>query len=412
SYARPRATAAAITSETMLRPRGQAPESGWRHVVYSVTGGLVNPGPSRQEFERRQLVARVKAPVTGSRRIAVISRKGGVGKTTTTLMLGHTFANLRGDRVIALDANPDAGSLGYRVHRETSATVTDLLDDAEHIRRYADIRAYTSQATTRLEVVASDDDPHISQAIGEQEYHTAVGLLDHHYNLILLDTGTGILDSATKGILGVADQLVIVLAPSLDGARAASLTLDWLMQHGYDGLVANSVAVVNQSRQHGLVELGKLRRTTSPSAAGRSCASRGTRTWRPAPRRGSTTSSVRPATPTSPWRRTSRTASPPGRHDPDLVAMAGVAVGYTPTGTAGVVEAQAGASTAGGSGRRPPRDRLRAVARRLRLVLLGLRVVAGLVVLGNRAGLAAGRGRPAGADLGAVLVRRAVAGAA
>ncbi len=258
AYARPPATAAAITSETMLRPRGQPPEGGWRHVVYAMTGGLVNPGPSRQEFERRQLVARVKAPVSGSRRIAVISRKGGVGKTTTTLMLGHTFASLRGDRVIALDANPDAGSLGYRVNRETSATVTDLLDDAEHIRRYADIRAYTSQAATRLEVVASDDDPHISQAIGEHEYHTAVGLLDHHYNLILLDTGTGILDSATKGILGVADQLVVVLAPSLDGARAASLTLDWLMQHGYDGLVSNSVAVVNQSRQHGLVELGKL----------------------------------------------------------------------------------------------------------------------------------------------------------
>ena len=51
---------------------------------------------------------RVKTPINGSRRIVVLSRKGGVGKTTTTLMLGHTFASWRGDRVVALDGNPEA----------------------------------------------------------------------------------------------------------------------------------------------------------------------------------------------------------------------------------------------------------------------------------------------------------------
>jgi putative peptide zinc metalloprotease protein len=54
-------------------------------------------------------------------------------------MLGHTFASLRGDRVVALDGNPDAGSLGYRVRKETVATVTNLLADEREIVRYADI---------------------------------------------------------------------------------------------------------------------------------------------------------------------------------------------------------------------------------------------------------------------------------
>jgi hypothetical protein len=40
----------------------------------------------------RELMARAKTPVPGCRSIAVISRKGGVGKTTTMLMLGHTFS--------------------------------------------------------------------------------------------------------------------------------------------------------------------------------------------------------------------------------------------------------------------------------------------------------------------------------
>lgn len=251
-------TAAAFTEEIMLRGRDVAPERGWQRVVHKASGGLLQPAPSAAEQRQRALVGQVKAPVHGCRKIAVISRKGGVGKTSTTLMLGHTFATWRGDRVVALDGNPDAGSLGYRVRRETTATITDLLADAGRIQRYADIRGYTSQAPTRLEVIASDDDPHISQAIGEREHRAAVSLLEHHYNLILLDTGTGILDSATQGILALADQVVVVTAPSLDGARAASLTLDWLDRHGHGHLVRGAVAVINQTRPHGLVALDSV----------------------------------------------------------------------------------------------------------------------------------------------------------
>lgn len=115
-----RACANDFTSERMLRPEVEAPHSGWRRLLYEMTGGLVNLGPSAADIERRELIGRVKAPVHDCRRIAVLSRKGGVGKTTTTLMLGHTFASHRGDRVIALDGNPDAGSLGYRVQQMRS----------------------------------------------------------------------------------------------------------------------------------------------------------------------------------------------------------------------------------------------------------------------------------------------------
>jgi putative peptide zinc metalloprotease protein len=251
--------AAEFSDEYLLRRRSEKPVRGWRRLLYELTGGVINVSPSPAELEERELIARVKAPVRGCRRIAVISRKGGVGKTTTTLCLGHTFASYRGDRVVALDGNPDAGSLGYRVRRETSATVTDLLRESEGIDRYSDVRAFTSQAPTRLEVVASDDDPRISQALQEDDYRRVSQLLEHHYNLILLDSGTGILDSATRGILDLADQLVVVMAPSLDGARAASLTLDWLDEHGYDDLVSGAVAVINAVRsKDSLVELGRV----------------------------------------------------------------------------------------------------------------------------------------------------------
>jgi putative peptide zinc metalloprotease protein len=243
----------------MLRTSADAPASGWRHAVFNVTGGLVRLGPSATELRQRELVARVKTPIAGCRKVAFISRKGGVGKTTTCLLAGHTFAAYRGDRVIALDGNPDAGTLGHRVRRETAATITSLLRDLDGIERYADIRGYTSQAPTRLEVVSADDDPQITQALGEHEFHNAIALLERHYNLVCLDTGTGVLESATRGILEAADQIVVVIAPSLDGARAAASTLDWLEQNGHGRLARTAVGVVNGIRSmNGSVDLDRV----------------------------------------------------------------------------------------------------------------------------------------------------------
>jgi putative peptide zinc metalloprotease protein len=243
----------------MLRPPAQRPSSGWRLVVFRASGGHVRVGPSSAELRQRELVARVKTPIRGCRKIAFISRKGGVGKTSTCLLAGHTFALHRGDRVIAVDGNPDAGTLGHRVRRETTATVSSLLGDLHAIQRYADVRAYTSQAGSRLEVVAADDDPQITEAIGRDDFQRAIGLLERHYNLVCLDTGTGVLESATRGILDAADQIVVVSAPSLDGARAASSTLDWLEQNGHRALVQGAVAVINAVRPvRGLVDLDRI----------------------------------------------------------------------------------------------------------------------------------------------------------
>jgi putative peptide zinc metalloprotease protein len=244
-------SAASFTDAEMLRaPNGPAPESGWRRAIYRVTSGAINPGPSAEQARQAATLARVTAPISGSRRVVVMSRKGGVGKTTITLALGSMFAMLRGDRVIAVDANPDAGNLAHRVTTPSDRTITDVLRSIDQISSYADLRAFTAQSTeSRLEVLASDDDPKIGLALNRRAYHQVIQLLDHYYNLILLDTGTGILDSANQGLLTEADQLVIVLRPALDGARAAALTLDWLSEHGYGELVARAVVVINASRR-------------------------------------------------------------------------------------------------------------------------------------------------------------------
>jgi MinD-like ATPase involved in chromosome partitioning or flagellar assembly len=68
-----------------------------------------------------------------------------------------------------------------------------------------------------------------------------------------------VLESATRGILQLADQIVVVMSPSLDSARAASSTLDWLNENGHAELVRSAVAVVNGVQADTLVEVDRIK---------------------------------------------------------------------------------------------------------------------------------------------------------
>lgn len=249
-----------VNDLNLLKRARKAPRSGWRRAVHKVSRGAINPGESASDVVHRDLVSRVNAPVYGDFRIAILSLKGGVGKTTTTVGLGATFASLRGDRVIAIDANPDLGTLAHRVPRQTRSTVRNLLED-QNITRYSDVRAHTSQSPSRLEVLASEQDPAVSEAFSEADYRRAIGILQSFYNIILTDCGTGLMHSAMSGVLDMASSLVLVTSPAIDGARSASATLDWLDYHGYSHLVQQTVVVVNASRRGSTsVNLDHLRR--------------------------------------------------------------------------------------------------------------------------------------------------------
>ena len=67
-------------------------------------------------------------------------------------------------------------------------------------------------------------------------------------NVIITDSGTGLVHSAMGGALDSTHTLVIAGAPTLDGASRAAKTLDWLVAHGYTELVERAVVALSCDR--------------------------------------------------------------------------------------------------------------------------------------------------------------------
>jgi len=235
------------------------PSGGWRKWLYLLSFKTINVRESQRAAHRKDLVGQANRPLQGCYRIALMSLKGGVGKTTITAALGGTFASIRGDRIVAVDANPDRGTLSGKVPLETPATVRHLLRDSEGIERYSDMRGYTSQGPSRLEVLASETDPAVSEAFSSDDYTRTLDILERFYSLVLTDCGTGLMHSAMSAVLAKSDVLVVISSGSVDGAKSASATLDWLDAHGHQEMVRNSIAVINGVRpRSGKVDLRKV----------------------------------------------------------------------------------------------------------------------------------------------------------
>src|SRR5439155_12339310 len=92
-------------------PVAPPPPRAERELPDALAGRQVGSGAGfgfgRGGAYERDLVRRVTAPVSGSRRIVVLSIKGGVGKTTSVAVVGSLLSALRRDRVVALDASSD-----------------------------------------------------------------------------------------------------------------------------------------------------------------------------------------------------------------------------------------------------------------------------------------------------------------
>ena len=245
--------ASMLTAERLINVRKTKrakPEGGLNAFLYAATLHTVNRGDSPRVLARKAVEARVDKKFEGGARfIPVLTRKGGVGKTTITALLGMALSDIREDRIIAIDANPDRGTLSERVNKQTRSTVRDVVTLAPTINSFNDFTTMVSRDETRLDILASDTDPLLSDAFDENDYTVVAALAARFYSIVLTDCGTGIVHSVMRATLQRADSVVIVSGGSVDEARLESETLTWLEANGYQDLVKNAVVALNTATQ-------------------------------------------------------------------------------------------------------------------------------------------------------------------
>jgi MinD-like ATPase involved in chromosome partitioning or flagellar assembly len=242
--------------------------------IASKATGIVDPAaftlPARMSPLRRlreawartdyagQLDQRILAPrPQRCATVAVVSPKGGPGKTTITALLGSLLAFLRRDRVVAVDANPDFGSLGRRLVPDHPIFIDDLLTGTlqQGPLSATGLDAQLGRGPNGLMVAPAPADPDRAKQLDEPAYRTLFERLGDFVGMLVLDCGTGLDASPARAALACADQLVLVTDGEPDTASLVCEAADWLQHSGLP-----LVLVVNKHERSSRLDVGALER--------------------------------------------------------------------------------------------------------------------------------------------------------
>jgi MinD-like ATPase involved in chromosome partitioning or flagellar assembly len=214
-------------------------------ALRATVNGLRGIFTSQDASKEARLEARLAmpAPLTRSNLVAVISPKGGVGKTTVTFLIGNLLASRLKVRAIAIDANPDFGTLGTLAPdgARNDRSLADLLAAMPRLASAAEVWPYVSRLPTGLHILAAPGRAEVMKQMTPVLYGDLLAFLGQYYEIVLLDLGTGITDPLSRFAVGRADQVAVVTTPEWITSTSVSSAL-----HHLD--LARAVVILNQCR--------------------------------------------------------------------------------------------------------------------------------------------------------------------
>ena len=136
-------------------------------------------------------------------KIAIVSGKGGVGKTTTTLNLGLALYNL-GANVILVDGNITTPNLGlYLGILKSAKTLNDVL------KGEAKIHEAIHEHNSGLRLITSDLAVDAIKDIDFNKIKKVIVGLDKYASIVLIDTAAT-LGRETQNVIEAVDETIIV----------------------------------------------------------------------------------------------------------------------------------------------------------------------------------------------------------
>jgi MinD-like ATPase involved in chromosome partitioning or flagellar assembly len=222
----------------------------------------VSPAPAAARIEWRQTrtedgmdraVAIMRRKLGKPRVLAFANPKGGVHKTTATVLAAATIGSVRGRGVLAWDDNELRGTLGLRAGSARHArTIKHLLADLMRIESLhgdallQELDAYLRHASDgSYDVLAGEENPRFAQRLDQGTVRRVMDLLRRTHDVICVDTGNNVESVNWQTVMRSADQLVITTVPREDAAFTADWMLDVLEEGGQGDMVANAVTLIS-----------------------------------------------------------------------------------------------------------------------------------------------------------------------
>jgi MinD-like ATPase involved in chromosome partitioning or flagellar assembly len=219
-----------------------------------------SPAPARIEWRQAHAQDELERAISVLRRklgrprvLAFANPKGGVHKTTATVLAAATIGSVRGRGVLAWDDNELRGTLGLRAGSARHArTIRHLVSDLMTIEnlhgddlsdRLDDYLRHASDAT--YDVLAGEENPRFAQRLDQHTVGRVMDLLRRTHDVICVDTGNNVESANWQTVMKAADQLVVTTVPREDAAFTADWMLDLLTDIGMADLVANAVTLIS-----------------------------------------------------------------------------------------------------------------------------------------------------------------------
>jgi MinD-like ATPase involved in chromosome partitioning or flagellar assembly len=209
-------------------------KSGVRGLLAKV--GIQVPA-GRAELARAAAADRLREDETTIRQatfpravgVLVANRKGGAGKTPTSIILGGILASIRGGSVAVLEVSDDPGTLTLRSEGTPARGLEELIGDVDTVRTAGQLSSYTAPQTSFASVIGT---VHRRRQLVGVDVARLSAVIDDHYAIRVMDSGNQPSSSAFGGAIATADVLVIPVLNSADTVLEALDLLDELRAWG------------------------------------------------------------------------------------------------------------------------------------------------------------------------------------
>jgi len=199
------------------------PQQGFRSVLANKFGIPIGKGKAELEYDH--LVTRINRGLRNPKVIGVLGGKGGVGKTTSAMVLASTLAVHRSKPVVAvtLDYN-DTLALRTKAVADAPRGNLSILDFAtdQTIRTPNDVAGCMRNNKHRLSVLGTGISALRHEILTPEQYLYALQTLKSNYELIIVDFGNTPNTEAYWTALSSLDAMVLVTSTendSLQGSR-------------------------------------------------------------------------------------------------------------------------------------------------------------------------------------------------